>query len=446
MGILAGIERLCEATLEAVPEAGAEPLDLVRVIEREIRRNRRAFVNDRTYVPHGITVHFYTPAGSREEEYQALFDSDEFRDYLAKHIRQRGYRLAGDVRFAVRCHRERLPEFRRRPCFVEFSWPRANDENGRPAGSLSPRSRPAVVNCTPPLPASANDGSCGRRARPRAARHAIGAALLIVLSLCAGALAWKKMLPLLRAGAPPSAQAAALPPSPVESRPAQRAEQAAGEWARIVELEESPRGSYEDRIEALESFLRTYPGAPQAAAAAQKLSLWQGEQQAFLAAERLEQSPAARMSEILASWQAFLESERTGLRREHARERVRVWSERLADYAGYAELTIVSAHALPPHDAGILDSGMPDAYFVLLDGARVLHRSRTIPDSTEPAWNEKVRLFIAPDRVPVLEIRDEDVFGYEVLLRRALAPFPPDGPNRLAAGDLVVDLEIRRER
>lgn len=446
MGILAGIERLCEAALEAAPAAKAEPLDLVRAIENEIRRSRRAFVNDRTYVPHGITVHFYTPGGARAEEYQALFDSDEFRDYLVEHIRQRGYRLAGDVRFAIRCHCEPRPEFRRRPCFVEFSWPPASDVGGKPAAPAMPQPRAANPIALRPIPDAAQNRITGGRVRLRAARPTIWAALVMVLSACGMAIVWKKALPWPHPDAPAFAQAAAPPPRSAESGLAQRLEQSAEEWARILALEESPRGSYEDRIDALRSFLQSYPDALQAKAAAERLSFWQDEREAYLAAEHLERAPAARMSEILAGWQAFLENERSALSREHARERIRFWSERLANYAGYAEFTIHSARGLPAKDSGILDAEAADPYFVLLDGDRILHRSRTVFDSSAPVWNESSRIWIGPDRVPVLEIRDQDIFGYDQLLRRPLAPLPPDGRFRLVEGDVVVELEIRRDR
>jgi len=469
MGILAGIERLCEGAFEAAPTVEVEPLDLVRAVEREIRRNRRAFINDRTYVAHGITIHFYAPTADRAEEYEALFDSEDFRAYLLEHIRQQGCQLLGRMRLAILCHRERLPQFGRRPCFVEFSWPRGDDgaeqkqhrrlepwtaqETRLPESTAEVGKGSGAAGSTRPAPAAARPVSCVRRHPLRIA--ALAAAVVAALSLAETGARHGVFPRRLPAGDPAHANASpavqSKPGGAESARPAQdermrRLEQAGAEWERILALEKSRAGSYEDRMVALESFMRTYPDAPQSPAAAEKLSLWRKEREDYIAAEKLEAAPGARISEILAAWRRFHDGERTGLRRAHAWERVRYWTDRLENYSGYAELTIRSAHGLPPSDAGLLDSELPDAFFVLLEGGRVLYRSRTIADSADPVWNEKVRLFIAPGRVPALEVRDEDLLGYDLLVRRALAPFPADGAYRLAAGNATLELEIRREQ
>jgi hypothetical protein len=137
--------RQIEAFLQSAIDGGAgltradvEPLDLVRQIEREIDRHKKVFVNDQTYVPHKLLIHLYAPGPSKVEEYEALFNNRDFKQYLAQYIRERGYKLLGPIRIALECHEERLPQFGKRGCFVEFSWPQVGADPGELTVVLDP--------------------------------------------------------------------------------------------------------------------------------------------------------------------------------------------------------------------------------------------------------------------------------------------------------------------
>jgi Protein of unknown function (DUF3662)/FHA domain len=133
--ILRKIENVFQSAFEGGTQSAnssdkIEPLDLVRQIEREIERNKRIFINDRTYVAHKIVIHLHAPTQSRIEEYEALFNNPDFRKYLEEYIAEKGYQLLDHIRIVVQCHQEMIPEFGKRHCFVEFSWPQATSDPG----------------------------------------------------------------------------------------------------------------------------------------------------------------------------------------------------------------------------------------------------------------------------------------------------------------------------
>jgi hypothetical protein len=127
------VEDLLQTAIEGnavLAGSGAEPLDLVRQIEREIERHKKVFIHDQTYVPHRLVIHLFAPTPEKVEEYEALFNNAEFHKYLEGYIGERGYTLLGPLRASVQCHREVLPEFGKREFFVEFSWPQVASDPG----------------------------------------------------------------------------------------------------------------------------------------------------------------------------------------------------------------------------------------------------------------------------------------------------------------------------
>jgi hypothetical protein len=153
LNVLRTIEAALQTAFEhsdALGDAGVEPLDLVRQIEREIERNRRVFINDQTYVAHRLTIHLYAPNRARIEEYEALFNNAEFRRYLEEYITERGYKLLDQIRVGIQCHQEHLPEFGKRGCFVEFSWPQVGQDPGEVTVLLDPASDGRILSVNAP--------------------------------------------------------------------------------------------------------------------------------------------------------------------------------------------------------------------------------------------------------------------------------------------------------
>lgn len=150
-----GLLRKIEAGLQSAIEGGGlskddvQPLDLVRQIEREIERNKKAFINDQIYVPHKMVIHLYAPVPGKVEEYEALFNNAEFRGYLEQYIKEQGYTLLDRIRITVQCHSETAPEFRGRHCFVEFSWPQQVSDPGEMTVVLDPADERRIVSMQP---------------------------------------------------------------------------------------------------------------------------------------------------------------------------------------------------------------------------------------------------------------------------------------------------------
>ena len=153
IGILRKIETLFQTALEggsALDAADVQPLDLVRQIEREIERNRRVFINDQTYVAHKLIIHLYAPGPAKVEEYEALFNNPEFRKYLEDYIKERGYQLLDRIHIGIQCHQEALPQFGKRPCFVEFSWPQVGTDPGEVTVLLDPENERRILSVHAP--------------------------------------------------------------------------------------------------------------------------------------------------------------------------------------------------------------------------------------------------------------------------------------------------------
>ena len=123
------IETLFESFFERT-DLGARsrvaPLDLVRQIQREVDRHCLPFVNDQILVPHRIVIHLFAPSQTVVDEYEALFNTPEFRDYIEHYITGRGYKLKDRLRVVLHCHQDRIPEFERSGCYLEFSWPQVS--------------------------------------------------------------------------------------------------------------------------------------------------------------------------------------------------------------------------------------------------------------------------------------------------------------------------------
>ena len=223
-------------------------------------------------------------------------------------------------------------------------------------------------------------------------------------------------------------------------------EQARQEWVNILSLEKETGGSYEERITRFSKFTASNPGTAESRQAQERLKVWEEESRAFRAVDELERKPGTKMCLILTKWRDFLAHQTTGLRRTHARERIRHWEKEVEDYTGYADLTVRSATGLPVADITLFGRGQPDPYFVLLEGDKVLYRSATFNDTPSPEWDVSVRIYLWKGLKLTLEIWDEDFIGRHLLVGQALLPLPLDGPYQITIGGIAVNLEIQRER
>ncbi len=221
---------------------------------------------------------------------------------------------------------------------------------------------------------------------------------------------------------------------------------ATSEWESILTLEASPRGSYEDRIAKFSKFLELYPGTPESIQAEARLGIWEAEARAFRDADEFERRAGSKICSILAKWQDFDSRQTTGFRRAYARERIEHWKRQVQDYIGYADLTIRSATGLQLADTNLFGSGKPDPYFELLEAGRVIYRSSTLDENSSPRWNEKTRIYIWRGLVLSLEIWDDNLIGRDLIVHQTLLPLPVDGPYQVRNGNILINLEIQRER
>ena len=226
----------------------------------------------------------------------------------------------------------------------------------------------------------------------------------------------------------------------------QRLKLANAEWQKILALEKSPAGDYDERIQALEKFSAAFADMIEAQHARKKLVTWEEESRAFQEAQALENRSDARMCEILARWQRFHAQQKTGLRRAYAWNRIQDMLHKVENYSGYAKLTVKSATGLPPGGGVLPLKSQPDAYFVVLQNGKTLYRSRTMPDNPSPIWDEKIRIMIRPGEEMFFEIREETLVGHNLLLHQKLTPFPLDGAFRLTSNSIEANLDIRREK
>ena len=153
IGILRRIEDLLQSVIEgssSLSSGDVQPLDLVRQIEKEIERNKRVFINDQTYVAHKMLIHLYAPNSAKVEEYEALFNNAEFQKYLEDYIHEKGYQLLDRILIGIQCHQEIRPEFGRRPCFVEFSWPQVGTDPGEVTVLLDPDNDRKILSVNAP--------------------------------------------------------------------------------------------------------------------------------------------------------------------------------------------------------------------------------------------------------------------------------------------------------
>ncbi len=208
---------------------------------------------------------------------------------------------------------------------------------------------------------------------------------------------------------------------------------------------ETSRVGYADPIGTLLAFLAIAPDSPETDEARARLELLEPERDLLLSALAVELDPRTGDSKRLRSWETFLEHERSGYWQSVASDRVQFWQHEIEQYAGFAQLRVISASGLPWSDAEVLGRPQPDSFLILLQGRDVIHWSRAVLDNQNPVWNEPVRVFLAPGRPIVFEIRDRDPLGSDLLARRALAVLPPDGPFALSLGGIRVQMEVARE-
>lgn len=126
-----------------------QPLDLVRQIEREIERNKKVFINNQTLVPHKLVVHLFAPTVVKVEEYEALFNTREFREWVEAYIKERDYTLLDRLRIGIECHEEPRPEFKSRACFVEFSWPQVGADPADYTIVIDPKDHTRILSAEP---------------------------------------------------------------------------------------------------------------------------------------------------------------------------------------------------------------------------------------------------------------------------------------------------------
>lgn len=153
INLLKKIEGALQNAIEgssALTARDIQPLDLVRQIQREIEGNKRVFINDQTYVAHKLIIHLYAPSPSKVEEYEALFNNAEFQKYLEEYIKGKGYQLLDRIRIGIQCHQEPLPQFQKRQCFVEFSWPQVGGDPGEVTVLLDPENEGKILTVNAP--------------------------------------------------------------------------------------------------------------------------------------------------------------------------------------------------------------------------------------------------------------------------------------------------------
>lgn len=222
--------------------------------------------------------------------------------------------------------------------------------------------------------------------------------------------------------------------------------EASREWEDVLAQESSPGGSYEDRIVRFSKFIELYPGTPESVRAEDKLRTWEAEGIAFRGAEEFERSAGSRTCSILSRWQDFESRQTTGFRRAYAQGRIEYWRRRVQDYTGYADLTVRSAVGLPLADNNLFGSGKPDPYFELLEGGSLIYRSRILDETSSPRWNEKARIYIWRGMALNLEIWDDNPLGRDLILHQTLLPLPVDGLYQVRNNNILINLEIQRER
>ncbi len=131
LALLNKFESVLQYLFESAPigrNGRPEPLDVVRQIEREIERNKKPWVQGRTCVAHKIVVHLYAPSQQALDEFESLFNSNDFRQHIEGFIEEKGYHLFDRIRIVIQCHAEWLPEFGRQGMYVEFSYPRTSSD------------------------------------------------------------------------------------------------------------------------------------------------------------------------------------------------------------------------------------------------------------------------------------------------------------------------------
>ena len=126
-----------------------QPLDMVRQIEREIERNKKVFINDQTLVPHRLVVHLFAPTSAKVDEYEMLFNTPQFRQWVEGYIKARGYTLLDRLRIGIECHTEQHEEFHHKACFVEFSWPQISADPADYTVVLDPRDSSRILSAEP---------------------------------------------------------------------------------------------------------------------------------------------------------------------------------------------------------------------------------------------------------------------------------------------------------
>lgn len=151
MTILHSIESWLQQHIEGTSglSVDVQPLDLVRQIEREIERNKKIFINDETFVPHRLVVHLFAPTSAKVEEYEALFNTSSFREWVESYIKERGYKLLDRLRVTIECHQEPQPEFKNRACWVEFSWPQRGADPADYTVVIDPKDHTRILSAEP---------------------------------------------------------------------------------------------------------------------------------------------------------------------------------------------------------------------------------------------------------------------------------------------------------
>ena len=221
---------------------------------------------------------------------------------------------------------------------------------------------------------------------------------------------------------------------------------ARGEWEHFLILDKSPDGSYESRIALLRTLVKSYPGTVESRLAQERLRAMEDPNLAYRAAQEIERKPDAKMCAILAKWKDLFSAAPPGRRRDYAQSRIKYWSEQVENFNGYADLSIRYALGIPAGDIAVFDGGRPDPYFLLLDGSKVLYRSRTFKNMSSPLLDARIRIQIRPGMKLSLEAWDEDPVFDDLLVRRSFTPLPLDGQIQVTRGTMMISLEIQRDR